>query len=338
MAGLLSILSALARVVWRQIRSLSSFTGNNLFLFMLLVMYQQWQSGLLFLMLFAVLLLGPLSGDPLQKIPADRLGLWPLTFGQRLVLRFASLALSPMFWIALPFLFYAGGVSVAALLIALALVIQLAMGVWSHLARKKPGSRPRWRWPNFPGRFGGLVRNNLRQMLSVFDSYAALLLALGASAYRWLGSRPDPDASMIMALVVVIALSTYAQNLFGLDFPGGIERYRLSPLRGREILASKSVVFLALVALLTTPLAPVAGFAAGLTALAVGGPTSVTKMQPAARWRFSSGTASVAFVQVFLLAAVGVATARSSAWYLALAAAGFLASLWHSGRLWDRNI
>jgi hypothetical protein len=61
-------------------------------------------------------------------------------------------------------------------------------------------------------------------------------------------------------------------------------------------------------------------------------------MQPAVRWRFCSGTMSGAFFQVFLLAAVGVASARSSAWYLALALAGFLASLWYSGRLWDRNI
>jgi hypothetical protein len=143
---------------------------------------------------------------------------------------------------------------------------------------------------------------------------------------------------MIMALVVVIALSTYAQNLFGLDLPSGIARYRLLPLRGREILMSKAVSFLAMVVVLVALLAPLAGLAAGLTALAVGQAASVLKMQPGMRWCFSSGTMSVALIQVFLLVAVGVATARSSAWYLALALAGFLVSLWRSGRIWDRNI
>jgi hypothetical protein len=337
-AGLLSILRALARAVWRQVRSLSSFTGNNLFLFVLLVMYQQWQSGLPFLMLFAVLLLGPLSGDPFQKIPSDRLALWPLTLRQRIVLRLGSLALSPMFWIALPFLFFAGGLPVAILLIAVALLIQLAMGLWSHLKSGKPRSRALWRVPKFPGRIGGLIQKDLRQIFSVLDFYAALLLALSAAAYRWFSRHPDPDASVIMALVVVIALSTYAQNLFGLDFPAGISRYRLLPLRGREILLSKSISFLAVALVLVAPLAPVAGFAASITALAIGQYSSVLHMQPAVRWRFCSGTMSGAFFQVFLLAAVGVASARSSAWYLALALAGFLASLWYSGRLWDRNI
>jgi len=300
-------------------------------------MYQQWQSGLFFLVIFAVLLLGPLSGDPLQAIPADRLAVWPLTLRQRLALRVGSLALIPMFWIALPFLFYAGGLSIAILLIAVALVIQLAIVLWNHATSGKPRWRALWRVPKLPGRLGGLVQKDFRQMLSVLDTYAAVLLAVPAMFYRWFG-HPDADASMIMALVVVIALSTYAQNLFGLDFPSGIARYRLLPLRGREILLSKDISFLAAVLVLTAPLAPFAGFAAGLTALAAGHPASVLKMQPATRWRFSSGVMSVAFFQVFLLVAVGVATARSSVWFLALALAGYLASLWHSGRIWDRNI
>jgi hypothetical protein len=337
MAGLLSILSAVARAVWRQVRSLSSLASNNLFLFLLLVMYQQWQSGLFFLAIFSVLLLGPLSGDPLHTIPPDRLALWPLTLRQRVGLRAGSLALTPMFWIALPFLFYAGGFSIALLLIAAAMVIQLAIVLWNHAMTGKPRWRAVWRVPRLPGRLGGLVQKDVRQMLSVLDTYAALLLAAPAIFYRWFG-HPDADASMIMALVVVIALSTYAQNLFGLDFPFGIARYRLLPLRGSEILLSKDIAFLAAVLALTAPLAPFAGFAAGLTALAAGHPASVQKMQPATRWRFSSGTLSFAVLQVFLLVAVGVATARSSIWFLALALAGYLASLWRSGRIWDRNI
>ncbi len=47
-----------------------------------------------FFILMALPLLFPLSSDPLEKIPAERLASWPLSRRQRTALRLASLVLS----------------------------------------------------------------------------------------------------------------------------------------------------------------------------------------------------------------------------------------------------
>jgi hypothetical protein len=338
-AGPLAILSALARSVWRDLRTVGSVSGNNITLFVLLVMYEQPQSVAFFLMILGVLLLGPLSGDPLRKVPSDRLAVWPLTARQRVALRLGSLALSPVVWIALPFLFWAGGVSFGLLLIGGALVLQIAVGFWNQWRARRPASRWVVPVPKFPGRWGGLVQKNLRQMLSVLDCYVALALAIGGALYRLLGTNADPDAFLILALVVVIALSTYGQCLFGLDLPWGVARYRVLPLRGYEILLAKDIAFLCVALVLVAPLAPLPGMAGALVALAVGHHGSVLRPLPQARWRFTGGVIFPSgFFQVFPLVAVGVATGRGSLWYLGLAFAAYLVSLWYYGREWDRGI
>jgi hypothetical protein len=337
--ALLAVLTALARSVWRDLRTFSSVSGNNLTLFIGLVMYQQAQSGVFFVMVVGILLLGPLSGDPLRKVPADRLALWPLTMRQRVALRIGSLALSPVVWVALPFLFWAAGVSFALLLIGGALLVQFALALWTRVTAGRPASRWFLLLPKLPGRLGGLVQKNLRQMLSVLDCYAALVLAISGTLYRLFGSQPDPDAFMILALVVVLALSTYGQCLFGLDLPWGIARYRVLPLRGYEILLAKDVAFLLVALVLVAPLAPLPGLAGAFVALAVGHHASVLRPLPQMRWRFTGGVIFPSgLFQVFPLMAIGVATARASAWYLALAVAAYLGSLWYYGREWDRGV
>ncbi len=339
MAGPFAILSALARSVWRDLRTFSSVSGNNITLFVLFVMYGQPQSVVFFLMILGVLLLGPLSGDPLRKVPADRLAVWPLTARQRAALRLGSLALSPVVWIALPFLFWAGGLSFGFLLIGGALLIQIAAGFWNQWRAGRPASRLVVPVPKFPGRWGGLVQKDLRQMLSVLDCYAALALAIAGTLYRLLGSNADPDAFLIVALVVIIALSTYGQCLFGLDLPWGIARYRVLPLRGYEILLAKDIAFLCVAIVLVAPLAPLPGMAGALVALAVGHHGSVLRPLPQARWRFTGGVLFPSgFFQVFPLVAIGVATGRGSLWYLGLALAAYLVSLWYYGREWDRRV
>src|SRR5690349_2459613 len=85
LAPLTAILRALARAVWRDLRSYHSLTGNNFFLFVLLLS-QQVASSLFFALILALLLLFPLSADPLAKVPRDRLELWPLSKGERILL------------------------------------------------------------------------------------------------------------------------------------------------------------------------------------------------------------------------------------------------------------
>ncbi len=338
MAGFLTILGALARSVWRELRTFSSISGNNLALFIVLVMYQQPQSIVFFVMVVAALLLGPLAGDPLRKIPAERMAVWPLTVGERVSLRLGSLALSPVMWVAAPFLFVAGGASFAVLMIGGALAIQIALALWNHFTAGRTRSIGlRWT-PKLPGRLGGLVQKNIRQMLSTLDFWAALLLAVSGTAYRLFGRGADPDAFMILSLVVVIALSTYGQCLFGLDLPSGMARYRVLPLRGFEILLAKDMAFLLVAAVLVAPLAFLPGLAGALAAVAVGHHGSVGRPIVQTRWRFTGGVIfPTGFLQVFPLVAVGVATARGSVSYLGLAAAAYAGSVWYYGREWDRG-
>ena len=96
MAPLSAILNALRRAVARDLGTFGSLKLNNFFLFIALLIWGALESGVepksaepLLLLLFLVLLV-PLSSDPLQKIPPVRLSVWPLGAGQRLVLRLAS--------------------------------------------------------------------------------------------------------------------------------------------------------------------------------------------------------------------------------------------------------
>src|SRR5205823_12599907 len=105
--------------------------------------------------------------------------------------------------------------------------------------------------PNLPGPLNHLVRKNLREILSTLDFYCALILSLSAAGLRAAGAAMPADAFMAMALLVVLALASYAQCLFGLDGEGGLGRYGLLPLKGWRMLAAKDAAFL-LVALALT--------------------------------------------------------------------------------------
>ncbi len=74
-------------------------------------------------------------------------------------------------------------------------------------------------------------------------------------AYRVFGPALPPEAFMAMTVLVVGAMSSYAQCLFGLDGEGGLSRYRLLPVRGWQLLLAKDAAFLAVVIPLTLPLA-----------------------------------------------------------------------------------
>ena len=56
---------------------------------------------------------------------------------------------------------------------------------------------------------------------AVLDFYLALLLSLSGILYRMFGRHADPEAFPIWPLWWYWRLSTYAQCLFGLDWPGG---------------------------------------------------------------------------------------------------------------------
>lgn len=342
MAALLAILKAVRRAVGRDLESIGSLQVNNLFLFVALLCYGALNSGQPpksaepFFLLLGFLLLFPLSADPLGKIPASRLALWPLSSGQRVGLRLASLLLSPITWIGLLILLRTARPLAAIAFCAFAVTMQVTMALGRYLVRRDPHWDLLRYVPRFPGRLGGLVRKDLRELLSLLDPYAALLIAAGGAAYRVFAAHPDPDAFAITGLLVALTLSTYAQSLFGLDLGSGMTRYHLLPLRGWEALAAKDAAFLGVLLVLLLPLDPGPGLTFGFAALALGHHSSVLLELPQQRWRFTGGRMlPVGALQAVGGMALGFAEHQRGPFVLAAAAALYGASLWYYGRRWD---
>jgi hypothetical protein len=310
----------------RDLGSFAALKVNNFFLFVLFLIYSnviyhmQPHSAYPFLLLVGSLMLFPMSSDPLAKIPAARLGLWPLDASQRLALRLASVAFSPVFWIALILLLLTAR-SLALAFVGLAIAMQAAIMV---------AGSPRWNTAvrlGFPGRLGPLIAAAIRQMLTVLDTYIALLLAIAGCAYRFLFHAPDPAAYPIFALLIALALSTYAQCLFGLDSSSALTRYRLLPLPLWQILIAKDVAYLAILVILVAPLSVTAGLTSGLVALAIGRYSSVRRRSPQYRWRFTGGRVIVGVPQSVLGFGLGIAAHQVSPAFLVIAAAAYCTSL-----------
>lgn len=322
MAPAAAILRALARAARRDLGTWHSLQVNNFFLFVCLLIEGALVSGVRpassypFLILLGLILLFPLSSDPLARIPASRLGLWPLGRRQRAVLRGASLALSPVIWFAL-FLAWRARPSLALVFVGLA-----AAGQAVNL--RTGTGRSRGTMALLPP----LVRKNLRQMFSVLDTWLAIAISLAGTVWRLAAAHPDPDSFPVFALLVALAMSTYAQCLFALDGRGGMTRYRLLGLRGWQILVSKDAAYLGLLAVLVAPLNFSAGMAFGLTSLAIGHYPSLRRTLPLHRRRFAGGRVWFGVLQMLLGGTLGVAAARQGPLYLLAAAALYAASLW----------
>lgn len=325
-AAVRPVIAALWRALRRDLRGFASVAANNFFLFIALLVLGAATSGVRplsaypFLLLLGFLMLFPLAADPLLKIPAVRLGLWPLSGPQRLALRAAALAFSPMVWLA----------ALAAWRVARPAA--LAFLVVPLAAHSLPA--PRWQPLRRVPAWSELVRKNLRQMLSVLDPYLAALLAVIAVAD---GARALPGGAAGMAMLVALALSSYAQCLFSLDGEGGVSRYRLMPLASWRILLAKDAAYLCVLAILVLPVEFRAGMAFGLAALAAGRYPSVVRRRPVARWRFTGGSIGFGFAQIVLGAAAASAGAERGWPVLAAVAALWALSIWLGARWMTRS-
>lgn len=295
MAALNAILIALRRAVSRDLMTLWSIKVNNFFLFIALLMYGAFESGLEpksaepLLVLTGFLLLFPASSDPLAKIPRSRLALWPLNANQRRALRLASLALSPVLWITVIILWRTASLQVSLSFLAIAGTVQLTAISGTRLALYAPAWNPLRHIPQLPGALGGPIRNNLRELLSLLDPYLALMLSVAGTAYWFASPHPDPAAPPMISILIALALSTYTQSLFGLDLGSGMTRYRLLPLRGWQILLAKDVSFLIVLVVLILPFNLATGLTFGIVALTLGHHSSVYLKIPQKQWRFAGG-------------------------------------------------
>ena len=155
--------------------------------------------------------------------------------------------------------------ALALLFLAVALTIQAIAALATRAARSLPTLHPLRHIPRFPGRTGGLIRHNLRQLASVLDFYAALVIAISAAVYRWFDPKADPVGFAPLAVLIALVLSTVAQSSFGLESDSGLTRYALLPLQGWQVLLSKDAAFLIVTLTLILPLWDIHAAGAGLT-------------------------------------------------------------------------
>ena len=304
MARLAAILTALGRAIGRDQKSVFSFAGNSFVFVSVLVMQD---AGLFVYLLVALVAIIPLSTDPLNMIPASRLGSWPLGRTERWILRIASPWVNPMTWLlaGLAIAVLAGTVTIGLWLFVAAIVlggvvVSAIPSSFEHAVLR--------RLPDFPGVLNQLIRKDLRQMLSTLDIYLAALLSGVTALLRLSGIEISAHGLTILTALVVLALSGHTLSLFGRDVPGGLSRYRLLPLRGWLSIASKDLSVLLVSLPLLVPLRPVAGVGAVLVALAIGHRSSVRARGMQLPWRFSRGAS---FLPTGLVQAAGIASASA---------------------------
>lgn len=218
---------------------------------------------------------------------------------------------------------------VPALAAPLARIPEIRMKLWPLSVGQKrvlaPFTRPEvqaspWLWRVLP-------MLELRQIARTLDFWLALLLSVAGTLYRGLSAQPNADAYPVLSLMVVLCLSTLAQNLFALDGLGGRLRWRLSPVRGYRVLWRKGGVLLGIAVVLTGGLNPVGGLAGMLAALAIGHHFSVLSPMDAGAWRFAMGQFfPYGLLQVIGMFSCGIAAGRGELIYLLLAAVGWLVS------------
>ncbi len=335
MARPVAILKALATAYRRDWTALQSLTGNNFFLMTLFLLQK---AGTFIYLIMGLVVLFPLSTDPLRKIPPSRLALWPLTRREQWILRLAAPWINPLTWILAAGAVWTAGRTVSVGVWALIGGVFVAAFALSHLPT--PGRAVTWRRvPGVPGPLDQLVRKNLREILSTLDFYCAAILSLSVLAWRLFGAQAPREAFMAMTVLTVGALSSYAQCLFGLDGEGGLSRYRLLPVRGWQLLLAKDVAFLLALLPLALPLAPLAALGGALVVLAVGHAPAVEDPREQTRWRFSTGGAlGNGAVQMIALAMTVSSIFSMSLWFLAPAAAVWAGSVWWYGRELERII
>lgn len=343
MAGTLAILAAVRHLVWRDLNTLFSLAANNLFFFVVPIAQgaAMVPGGLValipFVVFVGVLLFVPLTSDPLHKISAARLALWPLSARDHVVLRVGSAVISPAFWLAL-LLFAVGLGSRGALFFAaMALAVQGISALLTRTTSRVPALNPLRSIPQFPSAVGGLVRIALRQLLSVLDFYAAAIIAVAAMVYRFANPHADPEAFPICAILVALALSTVAQRQFGLDGPSGIARYRLMPLRGWQLVFAKDLALLGTLLVMVVLLDAGAGMTFGFTAAATGRYAALRLHAPQQRWRFTRGDVRFGILQLIAGLFIAVAYIRIGWWFFAVAAVAYAVSVVVGGWWWEHG-
>ena len=109
-----------------------------------------------------------------------------------------------------------------------------------------------------PGRFGGLLKKDLRYFSRLLDLYLVLPFVVLFNMYLASTDAPSATAFWIIVPVLFLPCVSMVFNSFGLDDALGFDRYALLPLSGREKLASKNLAFASVMLMLFATILPLA--------------------------------------------------------------------------------
>jgi hypothetical protein len=105
----------------------------------------------------------------------------------------------------------------------------------------------------------------LRLLGRTADAFVAAAIAVIGAVWVLLADEPTPALIGVVPVLIVLAQAGAPLNGFGLD-GAGIDRYRLLPLHGSEVLASKNLAFGALLLFQLSPLVVTAAWCFGVLA------------------------------------------------------------------------
>jgi hypothetical protein len=262
---------------------------------------------------------------------------------------------------------YAMAVPVATLLVSGAAVWSLLL--WSFLRSLRGGTRERTARratsiARLPGRLGPLVQKEQRSVRCMLDLWIGLLLVLTAAVLSLSASLSSAFRPTIFVIVCALNVNV-TLNCLGLDRPAGLTRYRILPIRGKDLFLAKNVAVMVVVAVQLMPLLVIGAWQSGfmqlgaeivvaivliVVHLAWGNVVSVFEPRRTAPYRFASAADPLtALVSVLIGSTPGVAvivllrsdsrvTALAIAAIVLLAMAAYYSSLRYAGRSFERRI
>jgi hypothetical protein len=267
----------------------------------------------------------------------------------------AAAAVSPSPWRSL------------SVLVAITVLMTL-LAVWTFAPTLQPRQDRRSRRfvvfgsVRLPGKFGGLLKKDLRYWTRLLDLYLTLPVVVFFNMYLLSDTAPSAVVLAIIVGVLFLPCMSVAFNCFGLDSPLGLDRYTLFPLSGKQKLLSKNLALAAVVLALFALLLPLIFLKLGthasvlallelvvvsLAYVSYGNWISVRQPFKMQFYRFASGGSAVdvllgaifgsipVAVTVYLLYNDDAAALPKMGVMLLIYVGGFLFSLSRSGRIFE---
>lgn len=184
-------------------------------------------------------------------------------------------------------------------------------------------------WPPLPGKFGGLLRKDLRYSARLLDLYLALPIIVIFNIYLVVNIAPSSAVLFVIMALMFLPCASIAFNCFGLDSPLGLDRYTLLPLSEKEKLFSKNLAFWTLMFVLfltilpftiwsletkATVIALLEFVAMGLAYAAIGNWMSVKQPFKMQFYRFASGGSAVDAIMGMIFASMPAALTLFLLW------------------------